>query len=110
MTEERPTQYHSRMISLVRGTCRRCEYQATVGVGRDEEATAPLHWAPANCPACGLVAVNIYSYGLDSEPRCHECDERVDFYVDWGMLPEPPDGWPCPECGERALAFSHIEA
>lgn len=47
------------MISLLLGTCWRCEYQAKVGVGRDDSATVPVHWAPANCPSCGLVSVNV---------------------------------------------------
>jgi hypothetical protein len=98
------------MIRLVRGACSRCAYQATVGIGRDEGATVPVHWAPANCPACGLVSVNIYSYGPDSDPCCHECDERVDFYVDWGMVPKPPEGWACPKCGELALGFRPADA
>lgn len=65
-----------------------------------------MHWAPANCPTWGLVSVNVYSRSFESEAVCHECGSGVEFYVDWGMLPEPPDGWPCPACGERALAFS----
>lgn len=76
----------------MRGKCEGCDYEAVVGIGRDEGATAPVHWAPANCPACGLVSVNIYSYGPGTEPTCHECDERVEFCVDWGMLPKPPEG------------------
>ena len=94
------------MISLLRGTCRACDYEATVGIGRDEAASTPTHWAPTNCPACGLVSVNIYSYGHDTPARCHECGERVEFYVEWGMVPEPAEGWPCPGCGERTLGFS----
>lgn len=42
-----------------------------VGIGRDEGATVPVHWAPTNCPACGLVSVSVYSYGHDTGPRCH---------------------------------------
>lgn len=93
------------MISLLRGTCGLCDYEASVGIGRDGDATAPVHWAPANCPSCGLVSVNVYSYGFDTEPHCHECDELVEFYVDWGMVPEPPNGWRCPACGQPALEF-----
>ena len=98
------------MISLLRGVCRKCEYQATVGIGRDENATTATHWAPANCPACGLVSVNVYSYGPDTEPMCHECGEQVEFYVDWGMVPEPAEGRACPGCGEQTLAFSLAES
>ena len=94
------------MVSLLRGSCLQCDYSATVGIGRDEDATVPVHWAPANCPACGLVSVNVYSYGPDSDARFHECDELVEFYVDWGMMPQPPEGWPCPGCGTPALGFS----
>ena len=46
------------MISLIRGTCWRCEYQAVVGIGREDE-TSPIEWVPANCAACGLVSVNV---------------------------------------------------
>ena len=97
------------MIELLHGACARCSFEATVGIGRDEEATVAVHWAPANCPACGLVSVNIYSYGPDSAPRCRECDELVEFYVDWGIVPKPPSGWPCPGCGEYTLAFAVVD-
>lgn len=76
------------MISLPRGTYGTCDHEATVGIDRDETANAPNHSAPANCLACGLASVNIYSYGPDTEPPCHECGEPVD----WGMVARPPEG------------------
>ncbi len=97
------------MVELLRGACAQCSFEATAGIGRDEGATKPVHWAPAQCPACGLVTVNVYSYGPGTEPRCHGCDEPVEFYVDWGMVPQPAEGWPCPGCGQRTLNFSPLE-
>ncbi len=52
------------------------------------------------------MSVNVYSYGHDTEPRCHECGERVAFYIDWGMVPQPLRAGRVLECGERALGFS----
>ncbi len=98
------------MISLLRGVCWRCEYQATVGIGRDEEATVPVHWAPANCPSCGLVSVNVADLTPDMRARCHECDAAVELYSRIGALPEPRDRQPCPGCGELTLAFSPAES
>ena len=95
------------MITLLLGTCWRYEYQAKIGVGWDDSATAPIHWAPANCAACGLVSVNVA--GLDSEPVCHECGAAVEFYSRSGVMPEPRQGRSCPECGEHTLAFSPAE-
>ena len=96
------------MISLLRGTCWRCEYQVTVGIGREEETALPVHWAPANCPACGLVSVNVAS--PDPEPPiCHECGAEVNLYSQSGVMPEPRDRQPCPGCGELTLAFSPVE-
>ncbi|MEX1253102.1 MAG: hypothetical protein WEE64_02050 [Dehalococcoidia bacterium] len=56
------------MIQLLRARCRACDYEATVGVGEDDGATAFVVWAPALCPACGIVSVNVAGEG---EPRCH---------------------------------------
>ena len=96
-------------VSLVHAACRGCGFAATIGIGRDERASVPVHWAPARCPACGLVSVNIYSYGFDTEPACRECGaKRVELYVDWGKIPQPPDQQPCPEC--QALKFSFTVA
>ena len=59
------------MISLLRGTCWRCEYQAVVGIGREAASTSSVEWAPANCANCGLVSVNVVT--LDSKrPACHD--------------------------------------
>lgn len=77
------------MITLLQGSCTSCSYEATVGIGRDEESTEAVHWALARCAACGLVAVNVYGYGLDTTPTCHECGLEVDYYVDWGIMPDP---------------------
>ena len=97
------------MISLILGTCWRCEYQATVGIGWDDNATVPVHWAPANCPSCGLVSVNVA--GRDGEPPvCHECGAAVELYSRSGVMPEPRDRQPCPGCDELTLAFSPVEA
>ncbi len=79
------------MISHLRGTCWRCEYQATVGIGWDDNATVPVHWVPANCPSCRLVSVNIADLSLGEEARCHECDAAVALYGRLGALPEPRD-------------------
>ena len=98
------------MISLLLGTCWRCEYQAKVAVGCDDNATVPVHWVPANCPSCGLVSVNVADLSPGKEARCHECDAAVDFYSRRGALPEPRDRQPCPSCGELTLAFSPVEA
>ena len=95
------------MISLLRGTCWRCEYQATIGIGRDDGATVPIDWAPANCSACGLVSVNVAS--PDGETRCHECGAIVELYSRSGVMPEPGEGRRCPECDEPTLAFSPAE-
>ena len=76
------------MISLLLGTCWRCEYQAKVGVGWDDNATVPVQWAPANCPSCGLVSVNIADLGLGVEARCHEYDAAVELYSRQGGLPK----------------------
>ena len=98
------------MISLVRGTCWRCEYQATVGVGWDDNATVPVHWVPANCPSCRLVSVNVADLSPGQAARCHECDAAVELYNLLGALPEPRDRQPCPACRELTLAFSPVEA
>ena len=95
------------MITLLRGTCWRCEYQAVVGIGRENESS-PVEWAPANCPACGLVSVNVADRGGDSV--CHECGAMVELYSRSGVMPEPRHGRSCPECGERTLAFSPAES
>ena len=42
------------MICLIRGTCWRCEYQATIGIGREDQTRLPVEWTPANCSVCGL--------------------------------------------------------
>ena len=96
------------MISLIRGTCWRCEYQATVGIGREDQTRLSVEWAPASYSACGLVSVNVA--GLDGErPACHECGAVVELYSRSGVMPEPRQGLTCPECGERTLAFSRAE-
>ena len=97
------------MISLLLGTCWRCEYQAKVDVGRDDNATVPVHWAPANCPSCGLVSVNVADLTPGMEARCHECDAAVKLYSRRGAPPEPRDRQSCPGCGELTLAFSPVE-
>ncbi len=84
------------MISLLRGTCWRCEYQATVGVGWDDNATVPVHWAPANCPACGLVSVNVADLTPGMETRCHECDAAVELYGRQGAPPKRESASPAP--------------
>ena len=91
------------MIQPLHARCRACEYEATVGVGKDEGATVPVVWAPALCPACSVVSVNVAGA---SDRRCHECGEGVTLYSETGALPGAPEGWPCPECREPALAFS----
>lgn len=96
------------MITLLLGTCWRCEYQAKVGVGWDDTATVPVHWAPANCPSCGLVSVNVAH--PDGEARCHECDAEVELYDQQGLEPESRDRQECPNCGELALKFSPAES
>ena len=98
------------MISHLRGVCWRCEYQATVGIGQDGNATVPVHWAPANCLSCGLVSVNVADLTRGEEPRCHECGSEVTLYSRSGVMPEPQDRQPCPGCGELTLAFSPVEA
>ncbi len=98
------------MISLILGTCWRCECQATIGVGWDDNATVHVHWVPANCPACGLVAVNIADLSPGKEARCHECDAAVELYGRLGVMPEPRHGRSCPECGKRTLTFSPVES
>ena len=98
------------MISLILGTCWRCEYQATVGIGWDDSATVPVEWAPANCPSCGLVSVNVVNQNPGKEARCHECRSAVELYSRSGVMPEPRDRQPCPGCGESTLAFSPVEA
>ena len=98
------------LISLLLGACWRCEYQAKVGVGGDDNTTVPVHWAPANCPACGLVSVNVADQDPGKETRCHECDAAVELYNRVGALPEPRDRQPCPSCGELTLAFSPVDA
>ena len=60
-------------------------------------------------PTRGLASVNVYSQSFESKAVCHDCGSGVDFYVERGMLPDPPDGWPCPECGEWTLAFRLAE-
>lgn len=97
------------MISLLRGVCWRCEYQAKDGVGWDDNATVPVHWAPAKCPSCGLVSVNVADLTPGKEARCHECDAAVELYSRLGTLPEPRDRQACPGCGELTLAFSPLE-
>ena len=98
------------VISLLRGVYWRCEYQATVGIGWDDNATVPIHWAPANCPACGLVSVNVVDLAPGMKTRCHECDAAVQLYSRQGAPPEPPDRQECPGCGELTLAFSPAES
>ena len=98
------------MITLLLGTCWRCEYQAKVGVGWDDDATVPVHWVPANCPSCGLVSVNVAELSPDKEVLCHECDAAVELYSRLGVVPEPRDRQPCPSCGKLTLAFSPVEA
>ena len=95
------------MITILLGTCWRCEYQAKIGVGWDDSATAPIHWAPANCPACGLISGNVAD--LDGELVCHECGAVVDLYSRSGVMPEPRHGLSCPECGEDTFGFSPAE-
>ena len=94
------------MISLVRGTCWRCEYQAVVGIGGEDGLLVEL--APASCPAGGLVSVNVA--GTDSEPVCHECGAAVELYSSSGVMPEPSQGRSCLECGERTFAFSPADS
>ena len=94
------------MISLLRGTCWRCEYQATIGIGRDDGATVPVDWASANCPTCGMVSVNVADVGSGDEARCHECGAIVELYSRSGVMPEPAEGRRCPECDGPTLAFS----
>ncbi len=98
------------MISHLRDTCWRCEYQAKVGVGWDDNATVPVHWVPANCPACGLVSVNVEAQSPGKEARCHECDAEVKLYDGRGSTPESWDRQECPNCGELVLKFSRAEA
>ena len=98
------------MISLLLGTCWRCEYQAKVGVGWDNNATVAIDWAPANCPSCGLVSVNVADLSPGTEAHCHECDAAVELYNQIGALREPRDRQPCPGCGGQTLAFSPLEA
>ena len=98
------------MIALLLGTCWRCEYQAKVGVGLDDNATVPTNWAPANCPACGLVSINIADESSDMEARCHECDAEVELYDRQGSEPVSRDRQKCPNCGEFALKFSPAES
>jgi hypothetical protein len=97
------------MITLLLGTCWRCEYQAKIGVGWDDSATASIHWAPANCTACGLVSVNVAGMHAES-PVCHECGAVVDLYGRSRVMPEPRQGRSCPECNESTFAFSPAEA
>ena len=97
------------MISLLLGTWWRCEYQAKVGVGWDDNATVSVHWAPANCPSCGLVSVNVADLRPGKEARCHECDATVELYSQSGVMPEPRERQACPGCGELTLAFSPLE-
>ena len=93
------------IISLLRGTCWRCEYQATIGIGREDGSRFHVEWVAANCPAGGLVSVNVA--GLDGRrPICHECAALVELYNQTGVMPEPCHGRLCPECGQRTLAFS----
>ena len=96
------------MIALIRGTCWRCEYQATVGIGREDGTRLPVEWAPASCHVCGLVSVNVA--GMDGEPPvCHECGAAGGLYSRSGVMPEPRQGRLCPECGDRTFAFSPAE-
>ena len=97
------------MISSIQAVCWRCEYQATVGIGQDDNATVPVRWAPANCPACGLVSVNVADLASGKEPRCHECGAEVNLYSQSGVMPQPRDRQPCPGCGGLTLAFSPVE-
>ena len=81
------------MISLILGTCWRCEYQATVGIGREDGTRLPVEWAAANRSACGLVSVNVA--GLGGEPLvCHECGADVELFSRSGVMPEPRDRQP----------------
>ena len=94
------------MISLIRGTCWRCEYQAVVGIGGEDCVT--VEWAPANCVACGLISVNVA--GMDNEPVCHECAAEVELYASSGVMPDPRQGRSCPECSEPTFAFSPVDS
>ena len=96
------------VISLLRGACWRCEYQAVVGVGKEDGTNNPVVWTPADCPACGLISVNVAD--LDGELVCHECGAVVELYSRSGVMPEPRHGLSCPECGERNFAFSPVES
>ena len=55
-----------------------------------------------------MLGPNVYLQSFESAAVCHECETGVEFYVDWGILPEPPDGWPCPRCDQ--WLFSLAEA
>ena len=97
------------MISSIQGTCWRCEYQAKVGISWDDNATVSVHWAPANCPACGLVSVNVADLSSGNAQCCHECGAAVELYSRAGVMPEPRDRQPCPGCGDSTLAFSPVD-
>lgn len=98
------------VISLLLGTCWRREYQATVRIGEDDGTTVPVDWAPANCPSCGLVSVNVADLSSGNAQCCHECGTEVNLYSQSGVMPEPRDRRPCPGCGELTRAFSPVEA
>lgn len=92
-------------VQLLQGRCRSCEYHDTVAGGDISKATVPVVWGPARCPTpdCGLISVNV----LDDEHACPECANAVELYVGDGV-PEPGEGWPCPECREPALSFELV--
>jgi hypothetical protein len=92
-------------VQFLQGRCRSCEYHETVAVGDVDEATVPVVWGPARCPGaeCGLISVNV----LNDEHECPECGNTVALYVEDGV-PEPSEGWPCPECREPALSFAVV--
>ncbi|MCI0856063.1 MAG: hypothetical protein J4N98_05190 [Chloroflexi bacterium] len=79
-----------------------------MGIGRENGPSSPVEWVPANCPACGLISVNVAD--LDGELVYHEYGAVVELYSRSGVMPEPRHGLSCPECGERNFAFSPVES
>lgn len=92
-------------VKIVSAACSSCNYQVEVGVGSVDEAVVRVHWIPASCASCGVVSINVYSYGPHERPTCHECGERVSLYLEWGPEFDSNYARPCPDCGGRSLHF-----
>ena len=86
------------VILIIMSRRRSKGYPACGKCGYDVSGT--LGTTTARCPECGLISVNV----LSEEHLCPECGVAVELYVDEGV-PEPTEGWPCPDCSEPALAF-----